>query len=259
MDLETYQKIKHFVHLILNINLDHYKDEQMRRRLDSWLSRVGAHDWDEYFLKIRKDDVEFRKFRDYLTINVTEFFRDQERWQFLAEKVLPGLLTGGKSLRIWSAGCSKGAEIYSIAMLLEDLSPSRKHYLMASDLDWGALDIAKEGGPFVTEEVRNVSPVQRSIYFKTGGPPYFLNETLKKKVTFKNHDLLKDEFETGFDLVVCRNVVIYFTTDTKDMLYKKFHQALRVGGVLFVGGTEIIPHAQELGLASTGFSFYYRK
>jgi chemotaxis protein methyltransferase CheR len=258
MDLGTYQKVKHTVNLILDIDLDHYKDEQMRRRLDSWLSRNGALNWDEYFVRIKKDESELRRFRDFLTINVTEFFRDSERWQFLKQKVIPEVLKPGKILRIWSAGCSKGAEIYSTAMLFDELTPSRRHYLLGTDLDLGVLEIAKTGGPFAMEEVRNVSPVQKSMYFKAGGPPYFVNDELKKKVEFRTQDLLKNPFEKNFDIIICRNVVIYFTADTKEFLYHKFYQALGPGGVLFVGGTEIIPKPQSIGFKPSGFSFYFK-
>ncbi|MBI9044892.1 MAG: protein-glutamate O-methyltransferase CheR [Anaerolineaceae bacterium] len=268
MDLGLYQKVKKQIQTILNINLDHYKDEQMRRRLDSWLSRVGADDWDAYFSQIQKDKVEWSRFRDFITINVTEFFRDFERWKQVREHILPDLLKENQSqslgrfnegLRVWSAGCSKGAEIYSISMILDDLNSHKKHYLLATDLDQGALEVARNGGPYVHEEIRNVSPVQRGMYFLPGGPPHKLNGTLGKKITFKEHDLLKSSYEKNFDLVICRNVVIYFTADTKAVLYKKFYDSLRPGGVLFVGGTEIIPRPQDIGFKSIGFSFYAKK
>jgi chemotaxis protein methyltransferase CheR len=259
MDLGTYQKVKDSVNLILDINLDHYKDEQMRRRLDSWLSRVGAANWDEYFIKIKKSEVELRRFRDFLTINVTEFFRDPERWNFLKQNIIPEVLKPGKTLRIWSAGCSKGAEIFSIAILFDEITPSRNHYLLGTDLDFSIMEAARTGGPFVNEEIRNVSPIQRTMYFKPGGPPHFVNEKLRNKVDFKSQDLLKDNFEQNFDIIICRNVVIYFTAETKDYLYQKFFKALGPGGVLFVGGTEIIPKPQSIGFRSSGFSFYFKE
>lgn len=258
MDQEAYKKIIISVQAILGIDLEHYKDEQMRRRLDSWLSRVGAPSWEDYFKKIKENEKEFQRFRNFITINVTEFFRDVERWKYLTQNIMPTLLRGNKRLRIWSAGCSKGAEIYSVAIMLEDLSPGVSHTLIATDLDRGALAIAREGGAYVAEEVRNISPIQMSMYFRPGDPPYFLNGKLQQKIKFREHDLVKDSYEIGLDLVICRNVVIYFTTETKQALYKKFHSALKKDGVLFVGGTEIIPRPQEIGFKSTGFSFYRR-
>jgi chemotaxis protein methyltransferase CheR len=265
MNPEDYIQIKAKVMQMMGINLDPYKDEQMKRRLDSWLSRSGLVSWAEYFIKIKAEENELKRFRDYLTINVTEFFRDAERWQYLRQNVIPDLLkastAAGKldgTLRIWSAGCSIGAEPFSLGIMMDELTPGKKHTIFASDLDWGALNKAKAGGPFVADEVRNVSPVEKSTYFKPGGPPFFVTNNLIQKVTFKELNLLQDVFDRNYDLIICRNVVIYFTTDTKTMLYQKFRDALRPGGVLFVGGTEIIPRPQEFGLKSTGFSFYIR-
>jgi chemotaxis protein methyltransferase CheR len=266
MDQDLYRQIKTRVQSLMGINLDPYKDEQMRRRLDSWLARSAAPDWDTYFFRIKDNAAEMERFRDYLTINVTEFFRDPERWNYVRQNILPELLQksntdkklDGSGLRIWSAGCSTGAEAGTLSILLDELSPGKKHYILATDLDRGALVKAKAGGPYVAEEVRNLSPVQKSNYLKPGGPPYYLNSSLVNRVTFREQNLLADTFETNFDLIVCRNVVIYFTAETKTFLYQKFHDALRLGGVLFVGGTEIIPRPQEFGYRSTGFSFYIR-
>jgi chemotaxis protein methyltransferase CheR len=265
MNPEDYSQIKTRVMQIMGINLDPYKDEQMKRRLDSWLSRSGIPTWSDYFHKIKSDENELKRFRDYLTINVTEFFRDSERWQYLRQNVIPDLLKASVAsgrldgtLRIWSAGCSIGAEPFSLSIMMDELTPGKKHTVFASDLDWGALNKAKAGGPFATDEVRNVSPVEKSTYFKPGGPPFFVTNNLIQKVTFKELNLLQDAFDKNYDLIVCRNVVIYFTTETKTVLYQKFRDALRPGGVLFVGGTEIIPRPQEFGLKSTGFSFYIR-
>lgn len=263
MDLDIYQKIKTQIQSLLGINLNHYKDEQMRRRLDSWLVRSGTPNWDDYFVRVRKDENELRKLRDYLTINVTEFFRDMERWQSLRQNIFPELLKAAHTrpdgaLRIWSAGCSTGAEPYTMSIILDEISAIKKHFLLATDLDRGALAKAKAGGPYAAEEVRNITPTQRSNYLKAGGPPFYINSNLIQRITFREHDLLLSPYENNFDLIVCRNVVIYFTTDTKQELYGKFSKALRPGGILFVGGTEIIPKPQEFNLRSTGFSFYVK-
>jgi chemotaxis protein methyltransferase CheR len=265
MEQDTYAQIKTSVRKILDINLDYYKDEQMRRRLDSWLVRSGAPDWAEYFHRIRSDERELGRFRDYLTINVSSFFRDIERWQALKDHILPDLLKsalhlrpGDGGLRIWSAGCSIGAEPYTLAMILDDVSPTRRHRILATDLDRGALNKSKAGGPYTADEIQNLSSAQCAAYLQAGGPPFYIKPTLGKKIEFREHNLIEHPTETGFDLIVCRNVVIYFTTDTKDLLYRKFYQALRPGGILFVGATEIIPRPVEIGFRSNGISFYKR-
>jgi chemotaxis protein methyltransferase CheR len=263
MDVEQYTQVKQSVRRLLDIDLEHYKDEQMRRRLDSWLVRSGALDWREYFKRLPADAKELSRFRDYLTINVSAFYRDYERWQTLQQVVIPGLLKENMAafparseLKIWSAGCSIGAEPYSLAMLLDDFPNPGRHKLIATDLDRGALAKARARGPYTADEVQNLTPAQRAAYLEPGGPPYFVRAGLEKRLDFREHNMLADPFPEDIDLILCRNVVIYFTNETKEQLYRRFHRALRPDGVLFVGVTEIIPHPQEIGFRSHGISFY---
>ncbi len=265
METEVYSKVKFSVKKLLNINLEYYKDEQMRRRLDSWLVRSGAPNWEIYFGRLREDGNELSRFRDYLTINVSAFFRDTERWHALREVIVPELLQEAfnlhptnPGLRLWSAGCSIGAEPYSLSILLDECSPSRRHYILATDLDRGALSKAKARGPYTSDEIQNFTSAQRASFLAPGGPPHFLKPGLERKIEFREHDLVLDPYPEGFDLIICRNVVIYFTGDAKEKIYRKFYQALRPGGILFVGATEIIPRPQEIGFQTYGISFYRR-
>ena len=264
MELDTYALVKDQIKAILSIDLDYYKDQQMRRRLDSWLVRSGAPSWEIYFHRIRGDMVESGRLRDYLTINVSTFFRDPERWQSLKDTVLPRLLKEAPRfhphgvLRIWSAGCSIGPEPYSLAMIMAGDSPNHRHYILATDLDRGALTKAIARGPYTGEDLQHVSPVERTTFFEPDGPPYYVNKQTAKEVEFGEQNIITDPFDKDFDLIVCRNVVIYFTAETKVLLYKKFQTALRQGGVLFVGATEIIPRPQDSGLRSQGVSFYVK-
>lgn len=267
MDEIVYTKIKNNVKKLLNIDLNQYKGEQMQRRLDSWLIRVGATNWDEYFLNISKNPVDLAKFRDYLTINVSEFFRDKERWDTLRNSFIPSLIkesisgriAGTKNaLRIWSAGCSNGSEPYTLAIILDELAPGRDIYILGTDLDRSILAKARARGPYTAEDTRNVTPEQRTKYFDIVGSQYFIKESIGKRVTFKEQNMLTDKFEENFDLIVCRNVIIYFTLEAKTILYKKFNDALRKGGILFLGGTEIIPRPSEIGFANKGGSFYLK-
>jgi chemotaxis protein methyltransferase CheR len=260
MEPEVYLRVKSSVKKLLDIDLNNYKDEQMKRRLDSWLVRSAKGSWEEYLHHAAANTIELNRFRDYLTINVTEFFRDPERWEALRRTALPDLVHGAKNgLRVWSAGCSIGVEAYTLAMLLDEELPLKDHYLLATDLDRGALAKARARGPYNPDEIRNLSQAQRSKYLTAeAGNRSFIKESLARKVTFKEQDLFAPSFETGFDLLVCRNVVIYFTSDAKTELYHKFYKALRPGGILFLGGTEIIPHPAEIGFRNHGISFYIK-
>ncbi len=256
MDAEVYSQVKTSIRRALNIDLENYKEEQMKRRLDSWLVRSRLPTWKEYFARIDADADERARFRNYLTINVTEFFRDPNRWEQVRAEVLPALWkTSAGALKIWSAGCSTGVEAYTLAILMEETAALRRYSILATDLDRGALHKARSRGPYSGDDIRNLSQAQRQQYV-TSSAPYFAAESLQKRIQFKEHDLLKDPFNEGFDLIVCRNVVIYFTAASKDVLYQKFSNALRPGGVLFVGGTEIISTPARFGLQSFGISFY---
>lgn len=261
MDANIYTQVKASIKQRLKIDLENYKDEQMRRRLDSWLVRTRANTWDDYFNLLSNNSDELERFRNYLTINVTEFFRDTNRWNALREEILPNLLKNSMGaretdgLKLWSAGCSIGAEAYTLTMLMAEVAPLRKYSLLATDLDRGALHKAKSRGPYTQDDIRNLNMAQRQKYL-TSAAPYYVSESLQKNIRFEEQDLLTARFESGFDLIVCRNVVIYFTADAKDKLYAKFCAALRPGGVLFMGGTEIISGPTKYGLQNFGISFY---
>ncbi len=261
MDTEIYSQVKTSIKHALNIDLENYKEEQMKRRLDSWLVRSRLPSWQEYLKLITTDAEELARFRNYLTINVTEFFRDPSRWAQVSAEILPNLAKESTQLhpdgdfKIWSAGCSTGAEAYTLAIIMEEFSPPHKYSILATDLDRGAMLKAKARGPYSQDDIRNLSPHQRQQYI-TPLAPYFAAEKLQKRIAFREQDLLNDRFDSNFDLIVCRNVVIYFTTASKDILYEKFNKALRPGGVLFVGGTEIISTPAKFGFQSFGISFY---
>jgi chemotaxis protein methyltransferase CheR len=265
LDNELYSQVKEIVKSLLGIDLNHYKDEQMKRRLDSWLVRSGSANWREYKERLQQDAKELARFRDYLTINVTEFFRDKERWQALRTNILPTLLAevqhsghNSNGLRIWSAGCSMGAEPYTLALILNEMAPFLNHKILATDLDRSILTKARNGGPYTSEEIQGIEPEKRSSISQTSEPPYYIKENHKRWIEFREHNLLADSYEIGFDLIVCRNVVIYFTAATKLDLYQKFSNALRRNGILFLGATEIIPRPQDVGFRSHGISFYIK-
>lgn len=263
MDQDVYLQIRLSVKKLLEIDLSGYKDEQMKRRLDSWLIRMGDPDWDSYLTRIKTQEKELSKFRDYLTINVTEFFRDIERWKSLQNQILPLLISSAKSrkekaIKIWSAGCSIGAEPYTLLMIMEEINPGIPYKIIATDLDRGALEKAKAGGPFRQDEVKNVNSKQLGHYFRSDFPPYFIKPEHSAKIEFREKNLINDPFENDFDLIVCRNVIIYFTTEIKAMLNLKFQKALRENGILFLGGTEIISRPNEFGLKNMGISFYQK-
>jgi len=257
MNAQEYNFIKHKVLKLTNVDLNYYKSAQMQRRLGTYLLRSGHKSWANFFRAIQNDPVEIGKLKDYLTINVSSFFRDAKKFESLRKSVLPELLTHRPRLRVWSAGCSNGHEPYSLAIMLAEVTGFYcRHFILATDIDRSALTRARAGGPYRADNVTNVSPTLLRRYFKTHDDGHYVDQKLRQKVTFRYHDLLKGSFENNFDLIVCRNVVIYFTAEIKERLYRRFFDALRLGGVLFVGGTEVLSKTAAQGFELRDISFY---
>lgn len=240
-----------------NINLNDYKPAQMQRRITNLMTRHGRTTYMDFFRLLETDPKLYKEFIDYLTINVTEFFRTPEKFLELENKVLPDLLTKSPKLNIWSAGCSIGAEPYSIAMILMEKTPTARHRILATDLDTEMLLKAKNGA-YSANELKNLPPARLSKYFRESAGNFILQDAVKERVEFQRHNLLLDRFDSGFDLILCRNVVIYFTEEAKDALYRRFFAALKPGGVLFVGGTEAILNFRDIGFQHY-VPFFYKK
>lgn len=241
---------------LTGVDLRHYKPGQMRRRLSTLVQRAGARSFAEYAALLERDPQRRQEFEDFFTINVSEFFRDPQKFEQLRTKILPELARGGSLLRVWSAGCSIGAEPYSLAMLLDDAGLGRRAQILATDIDARPLARARRGDSYLPSEVRNVSPEYLRRYFTVHDGRYAVIPRIRQQVQFRQHDLLSDPFERNFDLIVCRNVVIYFTEAAKEQLYQKFWDALRPGGYLFIGGTEVLSRAKELGFEPVLTAFY---
>ncbi|GAB4558656.1 MAG: protein-glutamate O-methyltransferase CheR [Anaerolineae bacterium] len=244
----------------LGIDLSYYKGQQMRRRLDAYLRRSGAPSWADYFRRLSRDTEEQRRLRDYLTINVSSFFRDPEKFQELEQKIFPLIVRRGEPFRMWSAGCSHGAEAYSLAMLAESNS-IRPYEVWATDIDRSILIKARTGGPYSGDDVKTVPPLFMRRYFELHQGQYYVKEALRRHVVFEEHNLLEAvSVQAPFDLVVCRNVIIYFSEEAKQRVLRHLVAAMRPGGVLFLGGTEVIAPAvaRSLGLRSVGISFYQK-
>lgn len=249
MDDREYTAFRKQVLTLTGIDLFQYKSNQMTRRLMNHLSRLGLKDLIAYGKLLAADPNQLEKFKDFLTINVSEFFRNPERFLDLEKKVLPKLLSNNSgTIKIWSAGCSIGSEPYTLAMIMESAYPARVFQILATDLDSAALGKAREG-TYTPADVKSVPPNLYTKYLNARSDGSIkVADTLKRRIQFKQHNLLSDPFDKGFDLIVCRNVVIYFSDDAKEKLYMRFSESLRPGGMLFVGGTEIIRNCRDVGL-----------
>jgi chemotaxis protein methyltransferase CheR len=246
---------------ITGLDLTLYKAPQMHRRLTALLTRLKVRSFADYTRLLESDAGRRQEFKDYVTINVSEFFRDADRFAEFERRVVPDLLAAGVGVRVWSAGCSIGAEPYSLAILLRELGPGRLHTILATDVDQTVLDRARTGIGYLASDIRNVGAerVQRWFTAQPDGR-YAVEPVLRGMIRFVKHDLLRDDYHSGpFDLIACRNVVIYFTEDAKERIFRRFVDALRTGGVLFMGGTEAILRPQALGLSVMSPGFYRKE
>ncbi len=256
-----YSMFKAKLKKLIGIDLNSYK-EQIHRRTHELMSRWGAKDYDTYFDMIKNDEKKLREFLDHLTINVSEFFRNKEQWFKLRDKLIPELIQkrGSRHLKLWSAGCATGEEPYSLAILSAVCGLDKINPVLAVDIDQGAISIAQKAN-YRKAQLINVPKeyVQKYLTSRDGGETYDVNPDIKQRVSFKRMNMIEDSFGYNFDLILCRNVVIYFTAETKMKLYKKFFEALAPGGYFLVGGTEQIFGYQQIGFESAGPFLYTKK
>lgn len=257
---EEFISFKKKIAPIINLDLTNYKNTQMERRISSLMNKNGISSLDEYFNVLKTDPKRLDEFTNMLTINVSEFFRNPEKFIELETKYLPELMKNSSKPKIWSAGCSIGAEVYSTAMILAKHGLLEKTELIASDFDKSILKKAQDG--IYTKYEIGTLPKDYDKYFKPvndlHGDKYQIDPQINSHVKFHRQDLLNSKFETGFDLIMCRNVVIYFTEEAKDKLYKAFYDSLKPGGILFIGSTERINNHKEFGY-NVRSPFFYQK
>ncbi len=259
--LRDFEQFKQRLKARTGLDLDQYKFDQTYRRIWTMTERAGFQKFTDYFQYLAQDESRLHAFLDRLAINVSELFRNPEQFELLHKEVLPSLLKRSPQLKVWSAGCSYGAEAYSIAILLHELAPNRGHQVLGTDIDQEVLERARRG-VFQPSDMRNVPPAYLQKYFRpveeNGRSGYQADPTLQKYLRFERHNLLADPYPQGFDLIACRNVVIYFSEEAKERIFREFYRALKPGGYLFLGNTERILNHHYIGYENP-YAFYYRK
>lgn len=226
----------------------------MKRRIDAFITRHGFKDYIEFISKLNDNGDLYREFLNYITINVTEFFRNPEQWAVLNNDILPLLLKGRNKLKIWSSACSSGEEVYSLQFML--CSRNIHYELLATDIDSNVLDKAYQG-IYDIRQFKNINADHIDRYFiKLDNIKYAVRDEYKKNIKFRTFNLLEDEYPQDFDLILCRNVLIYFTEQAKNHILGRFSNSLNDNGMLFVGSTEQIISPQNYGLEAHKIFFY---
>jgi len=233
-----------------------YKEKCLRRRIAVRMRARGAHTYADYARILDDDATEYDRLIDALTINVTKLFRNWDVYAAIAANVVPALWHRETSqVRVWSAGCSSGDEPYSLAILFHRYAATNgmlaqigRVAILGTDIDDRCLDAARRG-EFEEGDFADTPDELRQRYFAPE-TPFGVAPAIRRMVMFERQDLLRDPAPSPpYDLIVCRNVLIYFDRDTQERLFEKFHAALAPGGFLVLGKVETL-----LGVARTRFT-----
>ncbi|MBV6622232.1 MAG: PAS domain-containing protein [Rivularia sp. (in: Bacteria)] len=223
-----------------------YKRTSLSRRVRKRMQLVNVDNYSEYldYLEVHPD--EFVELFNTILINVTTFFREPAAWEYIVSEIIPQIINNrqfNKPIRVWSAGCASGEETYSLAILLAEAlgmeEYSRSVKVFATDVDMDALNYARYAN-YTSKEVNNISPELLDKYFERTNNRYSVQKELRRGVIFGRHDLVQDAPISRIDLIVCRNTLMYFNSETQSKILDRFHFALNNGGYLFLGKAEML-------------------
>lgn len=229
-----------------------YKKSSIKRRIRRRLEANNLTSYSEYMKLLDSNPDEYASLFDVLLINATEFFRDTEAFEILEKEVIPQIISRkkkGDPIRIWSAGCASGEETYSIGILLaEKLRGSIYDYqikIYATDLDENSIIEARRG-VYNANKLKNTDKEYIDRYFIKENGSYRISKAIRQVVIFGRHNLTMDAPISNLDLIICRNVLIYFNRDLQNKLIMKFHYALNKDGYIFFGKSESMLEGSKL-------------
>ncbi len=243
LDTVAFEKLKRVLHEATDINFECYRESYLKRRLKIRLTATETETYSNYIRYLRANPNEYDLLVNDITINYTKFFRDPDVFSFLKKSILPELLASKRWVRIWSAGCATGEEPYSVAILAHEMLKRRSKdcrvSIYASDLDRTALAKAKSG-EYDSRMVQGVEERLLNRYFEFDNDLYKVKDFVKQLVHFEEQDLMTLPQRRNLDLILCRNVTIYFSKEIQHKIYTNFYDSLRSGGYLITGKTELV-------------------
>lgn len=244
--------------LLLNRGFDFsgYRPDMLERRIQKRIDETQTYSAIQYLEFLRNNENEWENLIDVLTVNVSQFFRDVLPFEIVSKKILPQFIHQNsnnlnKSIRIWSAGCATGEEPYTMAIILKEWFQKNKMAITASifatDIDQKALQKA-EKGKFTLQQIEKVGFGLVQKYFSQEEEWFIVDQTVKEMVNFSLFDLLStqnysppDSIYGAFDIVLCRNVLIYFNKEYQKNIFSKLYKSLNTNGHLILGESETIP------------------
>lgn len=244
IDLVDLKRISELVYQKHGYDFRNYAMSSFKRRILRILELQNLT-VDALVKKITDQPGYINEFLDELTVNVTEMFRDPSFWRVMREEIIPGILLNHKQFKIWHAGCSSGEEVLSMSILLHEMGILNDVTIIATDLDASVLERAKTA----TYPVKNMELNEKNYirfqgtaslksYYTEDGSKAIFNKDLYRNVSFRKHDLVMGEIFNKFDLILCRNVMIYFNQALQNDVLKKFHEGLFKYGYLAIGSKE---------------------
>ncbi len=243
-DSKGFKRLRKEVSRKIGVDYDNYSKRHLRRRFHARMRVVETPKFEGYLDYIKKHEEEIEELRDLLTVNVTRFKRDEEVWEIIEDELIPELIenkgTGVlDSFDVWSAGCATGEEPYSLAIsYLKNNPPANLSFsVTATDLDNEALDFARNG-EYPSKSIKNLSESEKRKFFKDKKGGWQVKGKVKELVEFKEKDIFKTSFKKKFDLILCRNLMIYFNNEAKSKLMERLVESLSKGGYLVIGMSE---------------------
>lgn len=229
-------------------NCEYYKESHFRRRINVRVRATNSESYGAYLRLLKKDPQEYGHLIETLTVNVSEFFRNPETFKIIENEIIPSIVKHKseslmRSIRIWSAGCAAGEEAYSLAILLHrflktDFNKYRIR-IIGTDIDAQSLEKARKG-IYSENSLKNVDAGIKGQYFLKQGEVYQVIDELRNITHFTHHDLISDPKMNHFDIIICRNVMIYFKKEIQEQLQLNFYQALEKGGFFAIGKSETL-------------------
>jgi two-component system, chemotaxis family, CheB/CheR fusion protein len=220
-----------------------YKRPSLMRRITKRMHARDVHSYAVYQELLEAEPDEFVALFDTIMINVTSFFRDEQAWEYLSSEIVPQIIEGGHEVRIWSTGCATGEEAYTAAIVfaeaLGDDGFRRRVKIYATDIDDDALSIGRHGR-YTAKQLETIPAELQEKYFENGTTGHSFRQDLRRCVIFGRHDVIQDPPISKIDLLISRNTLMYFTTETQEQILQNFHFALRDDGYLFLGKSEAL-------------------
>ena len=254
--MEEYKKLLDHLHKTCGFDFSPSRFASLKRKINKRFADLGFYQTVQYLDYLKSEPNEWKKLVDLLTVHTSSFFRNALTFEVLAKRTLPQILSSKKkekktSLRIWSAGCAGGEEPYSVAILINDLVKKEKLnmdiHIFATDINTTILEKAEQA-VYASDQLGNVKLRHLTAYFTRKSDHFLLNSSIKEMVTFSLYDILDaatyvppESVFGGFDLVLCRNMMIYFSPDRQKKIFDKLYRSIDSNGYLVLGEAESVP------------------